>query len=115
MASTGNADGFYNLRLTSRAPGGDFAAMLHRLGTGLVVTEFQGGRPIPPPATGPRRFGACWVEDGEIVHAVTDVTLAGHLPAMLKGICAVGHDVERQGAIRTGLILVDDMQVGGTA
>ncbi|QXT35637.1 hypothetical protein KV697_18330 [Sphingomonas sanguinis] len=115
MASTGNADGFYNLRLTSNAPGGDFAAMLHRLGTGLIVTEFQGGKTDPATGNWTQAVKGLWVEDGRIVHAVTDATLAGHLPAMLKGIRAVGHDVERLGAIRTGSILVDDMQVGGTA
>lgn len=115
MASTGNADGFYNLRLTSTAPSGDVAAMLRMLGTGLVVTQFQGGKTDPATGNWTQAVKGLWVEDGEIVHAVTDVTLAGHLPAMLNGIRAVGHDVERQGAIRTGSILVDDMQVGGKA
>lgn len=115
MASTGNADGFYNLRLTSSAPGGDFAAMLRMLGTGLVVTEFQGGKTDPVTGNWTQAIRGLWVERGEVVHAVTDVTLAGQLPAMLNGIRAVGHDVERQGAIRTGSILVDDMQVGGKA
>ncbi|GAA3268378.1 hypothetical protein GCM10020258_39600 [Sphingomonas yabuuchiae] len=52
---------------------------------------------------------------GEVVHPVTDVTLAGQMPAMLNGIRAVGDDVERQGALRTGSILIDEMQVGGKA
>ncbi|WP_322963923.1 TldD/PmbA family protein [Sphingomonas fuzhouensis] len=115
MASTGNADGFYNLRLTSTAPSGDFAAMLRMLDTGLVVTEFQGGKTDPATGNWTQAAKGLWVEGGEIVHAVTDVTLAGQLPAMLNGIRAVGRDVERLGAIRTGAILVDDMQVGGKA
>jgi len=115
MASTGNADGFYNLRLTSTAHGGDWAAMLRMLGTGLVVTEFQGGKTDPASGNWTQAVKGLWIEGGEIVHAVTDVTLAGQMPAMLNGIRAVGHDVERQGALRTGSILVDDMQVGGKA
>lgn len=113
MRSTGNADGFYNLRLTSTAESGDWQAMLEMLGTGLVVTEFQGGKTDPASGNWTQAIKGLWVENGSVVHAVTDVTLASNLPAMLTGICAVGLDVERQGAIRTGSILIDDMQLGG--
>jgi PmbA protein len=115
MTSTGNADGFYNLRLTSSAPGGDWPAMLRMLGTGLVVTEFQGGKTDPASGNWTQAIKGLWVEGGEVVHPVTDVTLAGQMPAMLNGIRAVGDDVERQGALRTGSILIDEMQVGGKA
>lgn len=113
MPSTGNADGFYNLRLTSSAPSGDWQTMLDMLGTGLVVTEFQGGKTDPASGNWTQAIKGLWVEHGRVVHAVTDVTLASNLPAMLTGILAVGLDVERQGAIRTGSILIDDMQLGG--
>ncbi|RZF65425.1 hypothetical protein EWE75_05505 [Sphingomonas populi] len=115
MTSTGNADGFYNLRLTSTADSGDWAAMLAMLGTGLVVTQLQGGMTDPASGNWTQAVEGLWVEDGHVVHAVTDVTLASTMPAMLAGIRAVGLDVERQGAIRTGSILIDDMQVGGRA
>nr|WP_246426163.1 metallopeptidase TldD-related protein [Sphingomonas kyeonggiensis] len=115
LASTGNADGYYNLRLTSTAESGDWAAMLRMLGTGLVVTQFQGGKTDPASGNWTQAVRGLWVEGGEIAHAVTDVTLAGTMPAMLNGIRAVGQDVERMGAIRTGSILVDDMRVGGRA
>ena len=115
LAPTGNADGFYNLRLTSSAPGGGWDAMLHMLGTGLVVTEFQGGKTDPASGNWTQAIKGLWVENGCVVHPVCDVTLAGTMPAMLAGIRAVGDDVERQGAIRSGSILIDDMQVGGRA
>lgn len=115
MASSGNADGFYNLRLTSTAKGDDWPAMLRMLGTGLVVTQFQGGKTDPASGNWTQAVQGLWVEDGAIVHAVNGVTLASNMPAMLNGIRAVGHDVERLGSIRTGSILIDDMQVGGKA
>lgn len=115
MASTGNADGYYNLRLNSTAPSGDWDAMLHMLGTGLVVTQFQGGKTDPASGNWTQAVRGFWVEDGVQIHAVTDVTLAGTMPAMLNGILAVGQDVERIGAIRTGSILIDRMQLGGRA
>lgn len=115
MASTGNADGHYNLRLGSTAEGGDWHEMLRMLGTGLVVTQFQGGKTDPASGNWTRAVRGLWVEDGQVIHAVADVTLAGTMPAMLNGIRAVGRDVERMGAIRTGSILIDDMRVGGRA
>ncbi|MQP65082.1 hypothetical protein GE253_06945 [Niveispirillum sp. SYP-B3756] len=115
MRSTGNADGFYNLRLVSDAPGGDWLAMLRRLGTGLVVTGLQGGSIDPTSGNWTHAVKGLWVEEGMVVHAVNDVTLAGSMPAMLTGIQAVGSDIERQGAISTGSILIDEMQVGGGA
>lgn len=115
LASTGNADGFYNLRLKSTAVSGDGPAMLAMLGTGLFVTQLKGGKTDPATGNWTQAVAGLWVEDGQIVHAVTDVTLASTMPAMLVGIRAVGLDVERQGAIRTGSILIDEMQLGGIA
>jgi len=115
MAPTGNADGYYNLRLTSTAESGDWPAMLRMLGTGLVITHFQGGKTDPASGNWTQAVRGLWVEGGQVVHAVTDVTLAGTMSAMLNGIRAVGHDVERLGAIRTGSILIDDMRVAGRA
>ncbi|MGQ7447578.1 metallopeptidase TldD-related protein, partial [Streptococcus suis] len=43
MASTGNADGHYNLTLTSMADSSNWDDMLRMLDTGLIVTQFQGG------------------------------------------------------------------------
>jgi PmbA protein len=115
LRSTGNAEGPYNLRLTSRAPGGDQAEMLARLGTGLLVTSLQGGATDPVTGNWTRAVEGLWVDQGEVAFAVRDVTVAGSAPSMIQNVIAVGSDVERFGAVRTGSILIDEMQVGGTA
>lgn len=115
MRSTGNADGPWNLTLASHAPGGDAAAMRRRLDTGLLVTQLQGGGSDPVTGNWTQAVAGFWVEKGEIVHPVIDVTLGGQLGAMWRGIVAVGDDRERQGAVRTGSILIDAMQMGGRA
>ncbi len=115
MQSTGNAGGPWNLRFTSSAPGGDMVAMRRRLDTGLVVTQLMGGATDPVSGTWTRAVGGFWVEGGVIVHPVTDITLAGSMRDMLSGIVAIGDDIHRSGAIRSGSILVDAMQIGGTA
>jgi PmbA protein len=115
MESTGNSNGPYNLRLTSKVSGGDADAMRARLGTGLVVTSILGGATEPVRGGWSYAVAGFWVENGEIAHAVKDITLAGNLTDMLRGIVAVGDDVERHGPFRNGSILIDEMQVGGAA
>jgi PmbA protein len=54
-----------------------------------------------------------WVENGEIAYPVSEITIAGNLADMFKGIVAVGSDVDLRGSIRTGSILIEEMQVAG--
>ena len=48
-----------------------------------------------------------------IVHPVEEVTIAGNLKDMFKGIVAIGDDVDERGSIRTGSILIDKMTIAG--
>ena len=83
------------------------------MGTGLLVTELMG--PGVNGVTGDYSRGASgfWVESGAIAYPVHEVTIAGNLRQMLRGIVAVGSDVDAQGAIRTGSILIDAMTIAG--
>lgn len=112
MRSTGSADGAYNLALTSTAEGGDRAAMCARLGRGLVVTAVKGGETDPVTGNFTRAVSGYWVEDGAVAYPVDDLTIAGSMPDMLNNIIAIGSDVERHGALRSGSILIDGIQVG---
>ncbi|MYZ42754.1 metalloprotease PmbA [Schauerella aestuarii] len=115
MPSTGNAGGSHNLTMTSRLtqPGDDFAGMLKKMGTGFLVTELigQGVNYV----TGDYSRGAFgyWVENGEIQHAVEEVTIAGFLPDMFKQIVAIGNDTLMRGTKRTGSILIERMSIAG--
>ena len=75
--------------------------------TGLYVTELMG--PGVNGVTGDYSRGASgfWVERGAIAFPVNEVTIAGNLRDMLRDIVAVGSDVDVQGAIRTGSLLLD--------
>jgi PmbA protein len=112
LQSTGNAGGIHNLVVT---PGpDDFAAMLRKLGTGLLVTEVMGqGVSI---ITGDYSRGAAgfWVENGTIAYPVEEITIASNLGDMLANIAAIGSDVDRRSAILTGSILVEQMTVAGS-
>ena len=111
MVTTGNAGGPHNLLVTPGAD--DFAAMLRRMGTGLLVTE-QLGQGVNP-VTGDYSRGAAgfWVENGELAYPVEEITIAGNLRDMFRNIVAIGNDVDRRGSRQTGSILVGRMQVAG--
>lgn len=113
--STGNAEGPTNLTLISRncAPDDDITVMLRKLDRGLWVTQFLGGQANNTTGSYSKAAEGFWVENGEVVHPVHDITIAGDLPTMLKGIAAVGSDQYRQGSVRTGSILLDTMRIAG--
>jgi PmbA protein len=111
LTTTGNAGGCHNLILK---PGSeDFAELIRRMGRGLVVTELLGqGVNL---VTGDYSRGAAgfWVEDGEIAYPVQEITIAGNLSAMFRGIQACGSDVEVRGSKQTGSILIGAMTIAG--
>jgi len=109
---TGNAGGTHNLVVRTGAD--DFAAMLRRLGTGLLVTEVMGqGVSI---VTGDYSRGASgfWVEDGAIAYPVEEITIASNLRDMFTNLVAIGADVDPRSSILTGSILVERMTVAGS-
>jgi PmbA protein len=116
MVTTGNAGGSHNLVLRSSQTKkkDDFEAMLRKMGTGLLVTELigQGVNYV----TGDYSRGAFgyWVQNGEIQHAVEEITIAGNLKDMFAQIVAVGADAITRGSKTTGSILIERMAVAGT-
>ena len=115
MASTGNAGGSHNLSLTSRLtrPQDDFRGMLRKMGTGLLVTELMGQGVNYVTGDYSRGAFGYWVQNGEIVHPVQEVTIAGNLADMFRQIVAVGADAITRGSKTTGSILIERMAVAG--
>jgi PmbA protein len=111
MQTTGNSGGNYNLILK---PGrDDLEALIRKMGRGLLVTELMGqGINL---VTGDYSRGASgyWVEGGEIAYPVEEITIAGNLRDMFKGIVAVGSDVLERGSRSTGSILIENMTIAG--
>ena len=116
MKTTGNAGGSHNLVLTSRRtkPGDDLDAMLKKLGTGLFVVELMGQGVNYVTGDYSRGASGFWVENGEIAFPVDEITIAGNLKTMLKGIEAVGADAYNYGAKTVGSILINRMKVAGS-
>ncbi|MCR6662530.1 MAG: metalloprotease PmbA [Luteimonas sp.] len=111
LQSTANAGGVHNLAVSPNA--GGFEALLSGLGRGLVVTELMGQGVNAVTGDYSRGAAGFLVENGEIVHPVDGITIAGNLRAMFAAIEAVGSDVDPRSHIRTGSILVGRMTVAG--
>ncbi|PUA95868.1 microcin-processing peptidase 1 [Acidovorax sp. 107] len=116
MKTTGNAGGSHNLTLTSRLTqaSDDLDAMLQKLGTGLFVVELMGQGVNYVTGDYSRGASGFWVENGKIAYPVHEITIAGNLKDMLKGIEAVGSDAYNYGAKTVGSILVNRMKVAGS-
>jgi PmbA protein len=111
LESTGNAGGIHNMIVQ---PGqDDFAGMLKRMGTGLVVTEVMGQGVSTITGDYSRGAAGFWVENGEIAYPVEEITIAANLRDMYANIVAVGADVDHRSHLLTGSILLEQMTIAG--
>ena len=111
MQSTANAGGVRNVRISHSEH--DLQAMLSMMGTGLLVTELIGSGINMVTGDYSRGAAGFWVENGEIKHAVDEITIAGNLANMFMGIAEVGGDIDYRGNICSGSILLENMTVAG--
>jgi len=112
MPSTANAGGVHNLFVSHGDE--DQAALIRRMGRGLLVTELMGQGLNLVTGDYSRGAGGFWVENGEIQFPVQEVTIAGTLRDMFRQIVAVGCDVETRSSIHTGSVLIERMKVAGS-
>jgi len=96
------------------APGDDFAAMVSKLGTGLLVTELIGQGVNYVSGDYSRGASGFWVERGIISHPVEEITIAGNLRDMYRNIVAVGADRAFRGGKVAGSVIIEGMTVGGS-
>jgi PmbA protein len=109
MHTTGNAGGNHNLIV--QAGTDDFAGLLKKMGTGLVVTELLGTGINMVTGDYSRGAAGFWVENGVIAHPVEEITIASNMTDMLKMIIAIGNDVLVQGSKQVGSILIERMTI----
>ena len=120
MASTGNASrsvgenpkvGTTNLFLSpgSYSP----EEIMKSTKRGLLVTELIGFGVNT--VTGDYSRGAMgfWIENGEIVHPVEEVTIAGNLKTMFNDIEMIGNDLVFRGRIASPTVKIRKMMVAG--
>jgi len=111
MQTTGNSGGVHNLIVRSNA--GSLDSLLKQCPEVFLVGELLGQGVNTVTGDYSRGAAGFWVEEGEIAYPVHEVTIAGNLREIFKGIRAVGSDVDLRGSIRCGSVLVEGLTVAG--
>ncbi|MCL5778834.1 TldD/PmbA family protein [Limibaculum sp. FT325] len=118
LATTGNArrgisgtpaPGTTNIRVTQGTCSRE--DLIRRMGRGLIVTSFIGASINPTTGAYSRGASGFWVEGGEIVHPVNEITLAGTLPDMLRTIVPA-NDADPEKAVSVPSLLVEGLTIG---
>lgn len=110
--STGNSGGLSNCYVASTVQHG-LSQLIKTMDKGLVITELMGqGINI---TTGNYSRGAAgfWVENGQIQHPVSGITIASNLKDMLNNMVVIGHDCDDRNKIKVGATLIENMTVSG--
>jgi PmbA protein len=82
-------------------PAGLYVTGLMGFGVNLVTGDYSRG------ATG------LWIENGQLTHAVEEVTIAGNLGEMLRHVTAIGNDLEFRGSVTSPTLRIDGMTIAG--
>jgi PmbA protein len=120
MSSTGSASrgtgsaphaGTTNLWLE---PGeGKLDELIGEIDRGLLVTELIGMGFNPTTGDYSRGAAGLWIEKGEVVHPVEEITIAGNLGEMLCQIDRVGSELIRRGRTASPPLRISQMTVAG--
>ena len=111
LVTTGNAGGIHNLLVKPTA--GPLEALIKDCDEAFVVGELLGQGVNTVTGDYSRGAAGFWVERGEIVHPVHEVTIAGNLKDLFSEIQAVGSDVDTRGTVRCGAVRVDGLTLAG--
>ena len=82
-------------------PTGLYVTSLMGFGVNLVTGDYSRG------ATG------LWIENGQLTHAVEEVTIAGNLKDMLRNITAIGNDLIFRSSVASPTLRIDGMTLAG--
>ncbi len=89
-------------QIVADVPNGFYVTSLMGFGVNIVTGDYSRG------ATG------LWIENGQLTHAVEEVTIAGNLREMLMNITAIGNDLVFRGSVASPTLRIDGMTVAGS-
>jgi PmbA protein len=115
LVSTGNAVGtgvgpsnFY-LEAGDKSP----QTLVQSLDEGLILTRVLGHGLNPLTGDISRGAFGLWVEKGEIVYPVSEMTISGNLGTILESITMVGNDLEFRSPVCGPSILIAELTLAG--
>ena len=88
-------------QIIADVPSGLYVTSLMGFGTNIVTGDYSRG------ATG------LWIENGQLTHAVEEVTIAGNLAEMLMHVTAIGNDLVFRGSVTSPTLRIDGMTIAG--
>ena len=88
-------------------------AIIASIDAGLYVTELIGFGVNGVTGDYSRGAAGLWIEQGELAYPVEEITIAGNLLAMFRGIEMVGNDLVFRNAITAPTVKVERMTVAG--
>jgi len=89
------------------------ADILRETKRGLYVTDMMGFGFNPVTGDFSRGASGFWIENGELVHPVSEVTISLNLDQLLQHIDAVGDDLDLRGATACPTLRVSSMTIAG--
>ena len=90
-----------NEQILGEISAGFYVTSLMGFGVNVVTGDYSRG------ATG------LWIENGQLTHAVEEVTIAGNLADMLLGVTAIGNDLVFRGSVASPTLRIDGMTIAG--
>ena len=92
----------------------DPAEIVRSIDRGLLVTRGLGRGVNTVSGEYSRGANGLWIEHGEVVHPVQEVTIAGDFIEMLEGIDAIGSDLQIRGSSGAPTLRIREMTISGT-
>ncbi len=80
---------------------------------GLYVTSLMGFGVNTVTGDYSRGATGLWIENGQLTHAVEEVTIAGNLGEMLRNVAAIGNDLVFRSAVACPTLRIDGMTIAG--
>ncbi|CAL4318701.1 Metalloprotease PmbA [Buchnera aphidicola (Thelaxes suberi)] len=113
LITTGHCGGISNWIIKVQDTNLNFQRLMNSMSTGLFITELMGsGVNI---VTGDFSYGASgfFIQNGEIQHAVSEITISGNLKDMFLNIINISNDINIKNKIQTGSILFEQVHISG--
>ena len=111
--SAGSAPGVAPTNLWIEPGSQSLDQLVQNMERGLLVTKLFGHGFNPVTGDFSRGAAGLWIENGEAVHPVEEITVAGNLADMLMDVDAVGSDLLWMGSVASPSLRISRMTVAG--
>ena len=114
LRCNGHNDSLYNTFVTANAAHTcSLEEMMARAGSGIVIDGLMGQGVNVVNGNYSRGLSGFYFENGQRVHAVDEVTVAGNMLELTRAIALIGSDVDERRYLQVGSILIPEVTISG--